>query len=406
MAEPAASWPVHRATTRVWKPATIRGPRSERGVEYEVMTPPRIAEVTAPLPADVAAVAERVGLRLRDLATLPHLDAMVLPLLRTEATASSRIEQIDVGQRQIAQAMVGLGGRRSAQQVAANVLAMHAAVEIEPGSPLGVEDIQDVHRRLLPDEDFAGQVRRRQNWIGGSSNSPRGALYVPPEHERVGPLLADLVSFVNRRTYPALITAALAHAQFESIHPYVDGNGRVGRALIHMVLRSHRLLGGTAPPLSLILLSDRQRYFDGLGAYRVGEAWRWVREFLAAVRASVDLAERLAAELLRLRAEWESLPEVADTRADATVRSLVQGLVAHPVVTVASVSELLDVTKPTARTAIQQLAEADVLEEIHGVGGRSAVWEAREVFAVLDVLEAGAEWPSSVGDVGGGAGSS
>jgi Fic family protein len=351
-----------------------------------------IAEVDVPLPAALATQCERVSLRLLRLSEQHHLDAAVLPLLRTEAGASSRIEQIEVSQRHVARALAALPAKRSAQDVVANVQAMHAAIEGPLADRLTPRLLDELHRFLLGHHDVhAGSVRTVQNWIGGSHYSPREALYVPPAHGDVPRLLDDLVAFINGARYPALVLAGIAHAQFESIHPYTDGNGRVGRALIHVVLRRAGVIDTAVPPLSLVLLSDRERYFAGLTAYRDGKVWRWLKDFVTAVEASLALAERLADELSALQREWRQLDVVRRTRGDATVRRLIDGLIGQPVVEVTTVGSMYGVSKTAARKAIDTLESAGVLRRVSAARNRP-VWEAGEVFALLEDTERAAEW--------------
>ncbi len=134
-----------------------------------------------------------------------------------------------------------------------------------------VDTILGIHRLLAEDtrlSRFAGQVREVQNWIGGSAYNPCAAVYVPPPPSEVPRLLEDLAAFCNDDSLPAIAQAAVAHAQFETIHPFVDGNGRVGRALIHAVLRRRGIAPWVVPPLSLILATLTEDYIAGLTSYR------------------------------------------------------------------------------------------------------------------------------------------
>jgi Fic family protein len=142
------------------------------------------------------------------------------------------------------------------------------------GAPLKVSDLEDIHRALLrftADADIAGVIRTSQNWIRGNDYNPIGASYVPPPHEHVRPLLEDLCAFINRDDVAPIAQAGIAHAQFETIHPFADGNGRGGRALIYTVLRRRGEITQYIPPISLILAAEPKGYIGGLNAYRQGE---------------------------------------------------------------------------------------------------------------------------------------
>ena len=149
---------------------------------------------------------------------------------------------------------------------------MAAAIRsIRPGDPITVDDLLRFHRRLLAGgrlDAHAGVIRSEQNWIGGSSYNPCSAAFVPPPPELVHDLLEDLCAFCNGDAVPAVAQAAIAHAQFETIHPFADGNGRTGRALIHLVLRRRGLATRVLPPVSLVLATWSDDYVAGLQATR------------------------------------------------------------------------------------------------------------------------------------------
>ena len=195
-------------------------------------------------------------------------------LLRTESASSSQIEHLTSNARNLAMASLGVGGKQNAELVAANVRAMNAALAV--GDDVTAETVLAVHRALLgaSDPEVAGRWRTEQVWVGGSTVSPHGADFVPPHRDRVLDAIEDLVTFAARDDVPALVHAALVHAQFETVHPFVDGNGRTGRVVLHQVLRRRGLTQHTTVPVSAGLLRDPDRYFRSLTTYRQG---RWTR---------------------------------------------------------------------------------------------------------------------------------
>ncbi len=227
--------------------------------------------------ADVAD-AEAAIIKLNHSAiALADLEALARLLLRAESVASSKIEGLEVGPQRLLRAEVAIGiGERSsdvtANEVLGNIDAMVFAVErVHTGSQLSVDDLLEIHRRLLASgrlAEYGGTIREEQNWIGGSDYNPCSAAFVPPPPNVVPELLDDLIGFSNRDDLPAIAQAALAHAQFETIHPFIDGNGRVGRALIHLILRRRGLTPTVLPPISLILATWSRDYIDGLTATR------------------------------------------------------------------------------------------------------------------------------------------
>jgi Fic family protein len=191
---------------------------------------------------------------------LVDTEALARLLLRAESVASSRIEGLEIGGRRLlrAEAARSLGQESddvTAIEVLNNIQAMQWALGVVgEGDDITVEILLESHRRLLTAtriEEHSGEVRQEQNWIGGSGDNPCSAAFVPPPHEHVKGLLDDLCAFSNGDDLPAVVQAALAHAQFGTIHPFLDGNGRIGRVLIHLILRRRGLTTHVLPPISL-----------------------------------------------------------------------------------------------------------------------------------------------------------
>ncbi len=141
--------------------------------------------------------------------------------------------------------------------------------------------------------EIAGQIRTQQNWIGGNNYNPCGADFVPPPPEEVTPSSRDLCTFCNDETLPPLVQAALAHAQFETIHPHKDGNGRAGRALVQIILKRRNVAPHFVPPISVVLAQNKEQYIDGLVAYREGNFERWLEVFSVATARAAQLAAPL-----------------------------------------------------------------------------------------------------------------
>src|SRR5262249_38246027 len=152
-----------------------------------------------------------------------------------------------------------------------------------------------MHKVLMADAEpeTAGRWRTEQVWIGGGNLGPHGAVFVPPHHSRIEPAIDDLVAFVRRDDLPVLVHAAIAHAQFETIHPFPEGNGRTGRALLHAMLRNKRLIRNVTVPISAGLLTDTSSYFDALTAYRSGDLVPMVSGLADASFAAVANGRRL-----------------------------------------------------------------------------------------------------------------
>ena len=227
-------------------------------------------------------------------------------------------------------------------------------------------------------------LRQEQVWVGGSDFHPGGALFVPPHHRHIEGLLGDLEKFMGRRDAPILVQAAIAHAQFETIHPFADGNGRTGRALVHVILHERGLTTATALPISAGLLGDVDAYFASLDAYRSGDAEPIVNLFAQAALDSVARSEWLAAELDFVRAEWDRM---LTARADALAWQVLALLVQRPVLTTSMVSSEFDVSAETARNALERLEDDGIVVSAQ-LDKRQRAWRSPEVLALLDEFAA------------------
>jgi len=385
-----------RYETRTW-PAdpTAPGGRAERrSFRYRAFVPDFIADLQLTLPSSVAAAvssAERaVDALNRDPPRLASLEVLARRLLRAEAVASSRIEGLVLSQRRLARAEAEEADARdeTALSVLGNVAAMEEAVGLGAGAtPLRVKDILALHRVLMlatTTPRIAGELRTRQNWIGGNAYNPGRADFVPPPPEHVKNLMKDLVAFVNRTDLPPVVQAAIAHAQFETIHPFADGNGRVGRALIHVVLHRRDLAPRYVPPVSLVLAADAKAYVAGLMAFREDRQADWILLFAQAIERAAVKASGLATRLAELQERWRE--RAGRPRSHSSAEALIVELPAHPIVTVATAQKFLGRSKQAVNEAVALLAEKGVLHTVT-LAKRNRAWEARELFALIDEFE-------------------
>ncbi|MGH2714486.1 MAG: Fic family protein [Thermoleophilaceae bacterium] len=381
--------------------------RDRRGCEYEAYVPDRLVgreiALSGATTADVAD-AERAVERLnRDTRGLVDSEAVARLLLRAEAVASSRIEGLEIGGRRLLKAQVtaALGEDASdvtATEVLNNIEAMRWAIDsLADVEQIAVGDVLGIHERLLAGtslEQHAGKLREQQNWIGGSSYNPCSAAFVPPPRDRVRGLLEDLCEFSNSEELPAIAQAALAHAQFETIHPFIDGNGRTGRALIHVILRRRGLAPVVVPPVSLVLATRSQDYVSGLTAtrYRSDASSReaadgldyWVSLFAAAMTRAVADAEVYERRVAEVQAAWrEALGKV---RANSAVDILLNALPGAPVITAQSAAALIGRSKQAVNEAIPRLVDAGVLTQTT-IGRRNRAFEALDLINAFTDLE-------------------
>jgi Fic family protein len=242
-----------------------------------------------------------------------------------------------------------------------------------------------------PHPHIAGEVRTRQNWIGGNDYNPCGADFVPPPPQEVRRLLDDLCTVINDVTLSPLVQAALVHAQFETIHPFDDGNGRAGRALVHVVLRRRNLAPRFIPPISVIFAGARDRYIAGLTSFRGPSVAAWIEQFAAVTWEATRLASAYVRAARELQARWrEQLAEsAAAPREGAAAWALIEVLPAHPMISGPVATAATGRAKAAVYGAIDQLVTAGVLEP-RSKGERNRSWEAVGLLTLIARLEAGA----------------
>ena len=290
------------------------------------------------------------------------------------------IENLTAGAKSIALAELGETNKRNATEIVGNVAAMRAALDL--ADALDGHAILAMHAALMSHlrPDIAGKWRTEQVWIGGSSFGPHQATFVPPHHTQISALIDDLVAFLQRTDMPLLVQAAVAHAQFETIHPFVDGNGRTGRALIHSLLRGRGLTRNVTVPVSAGLLTDTAGYFDALTAYRNGDPAPIVIRLADAAHEATANGRVLVDDLHRIQASWN---ERISVRRGAAAWQLASLLLRQPVVASATVAAELGIATPNAFRAIDPLIDAGILTEFTGQK-RNRLWQSTEVLTALD----------------------
>ncbi len=386
-----STWPAHRHEARPWRQGQRGGTRADRTLtEITVSLPPRIATrsltVDAPLGAQMeAALAEIVAL---DRSHGEQLDALGILLLRTESVASSKIESVEASLEDYARALHGSKANTSATSMVAATAALAALMDTTDrigridGAPLLA-----AHKALMDDDPseyrYAGRWRDVQNWIGGSDYSPRDALYVPPPPDTVSSYIDDLIAFANRDDLSVLAQAAVAHAQFESIHPFTDGNGRIGRALINAILRYRRITTRVVVPLASALVAHRDRYFDLLGAYRLGEVRPLIESFAESFRIAAAESRTTAHRLADVPNEW--LDMVGPVRAGSATAKLIALLPTRPILSANDASSAMGASASSVYAAIERLSEAKVLRPLSD-RRRDQIWGASLILDELDDL--------------------
>lgn len=392
--------PGHRIK-RIWQydPTIYAPPRYKKACEYESFIPEKLDAI--PISLDLGAVglvseAEN-AIRSLNSSAVPALRPLARLLLRTESIASSKVEGMQIGPRELARAEARLqaGSKVSstAIEVLSNIRAMELAVhEAAMADPFTVNEIVAVHHKLMEKSShkhMAGQIRTQQNWIGGNDYNPCGADFVPPPPEYVYDLLSDLCNVINDDVQSPLVQAALIHAQFETIHPFDDGNGRTGRALVQIVLRRRGLAPSYIPPISVVLAANKDRYIQGLTDFREGPVSKWIEYFASATAKAANLAKDYLDAVRELSDDWrKQLRSSTELRGDATAWDIIDILSAHPIITAQVAAASTDKSKAPVYQAIQQLEQAGVLIPL-SQSKRNQSWEAVGLLDLLAGLESG-----------------
>jgi Fic family protein len=346
--------------------------------------PANIADLTLDLQPPVFADAESASNEIArfDAQLGGEIAPLAAVLLRSESAASSQIENLTASARAIAEAeLPGGKAKRNAEMIVANTAAMQAAVALSDN--IDANAILAMHRALMVNEPrhTPGKFRTEPVWIGGGS-TPIGATFVGPRHEVVPDAIGDLIAFAQRADVPTLPQIALAHAQFETIHPFTDGNGRTGRALVQAMLRNKGLTRQVTVPLSAGLLADTDAYFAALTSYRDGDAAPIVERFSQATVLAIENGRQLIADIRDIRQNWN---DVITARSDSAVWKVADLLTRRPVVNAALLAQELGIESTNAHRYLNPLTEAGILVETTS-GPRNRVWRSPEVLATLDAF--------------------
>jgi Fic family protein len=386
--EPSTQRGSYRELT--WEPAS-GGRKAERTPRrYRAWAPAPIADYEPALESATAALCERAGtetLRLNvDPKGLSVLEGLGRQLMRSEALASSQIEGLSMSHRKLAEADLGERANYKAREIVGTLRANERALEI--GATAGhfaVESIEAIHREIAvvpPLDRIAGMIREEPSWIGGID--PPSAEYVGPPAAEVRPLLVDLCEFIERDDLSPVAQAAIAHAQFETIHPFGDGNGRIGRCLIQVIFRRRGLAPRHVPPISIALAAAKDTYIAGIEAFRDGQVDSWVRYFARATEQAAHHSRGFTAEVEGIQEDWRR--EIAPVRADAAALALIELLPRHPVITAALAEAEIGRSRRATITGLERLADAEILTR-HRNQKKGDSWEAKDLFRLLDEFE-------------------
>lgn len=378
---PATATEMHRfadVNNREW---TSRRLALQARQPFEATIPAKIANInTLQISNETQTIAEDAVLELTrfDSEIVSFTAPFTSILLRSESAASSEIEMLTSSAKQIVLAELGRKSAPNSMAIVGNVRAMQSAITL--ADTLNEESIIEMQSALLGAESPAltGKWRDQPVWIG--SRLPHTAVFVGPKETRIAEFMADLVKFANRTDLLSIAQIAVTHAQFETIHPFPDGNGRTGRAIIQSMLRRMGITNSITVPVSAGLLNNTQSYFDALTQYRAGDPEPIIVALAEASLEAVKNGRELVDDITKATTRWDS---ATTARSDSAARRMLAFLPQQPVVNAKIAADHLNISERNAQNGIDTLVNDGVL---HLIGGatRNRLFEAREILTALD----------------------
>lgn len=349
--------------------------------------PPQL-EITQTLMRSLSDADRRIGQLAGEGRRLPNPHLLLRPFIRQEAVRSSRIEGTQATLGELLAADAGASVERSPsdlREVANYVVALEHGVNRLESLPLSLRMVRELHELLMRDvrgeQATPGLFRRTQNWIGAPGSTLQGASFVPPPVDHLDECLGAWEQFLHDRSFPPLVQAGLLHSQFEAIHPFLDGNGRVGRLLITVFFIEREVLPAPLLYLSAFFDATRQDYYDHLAGVTEDAAWApWLTYFLRGIARvaedALDRAERINALLEQWRKELAG-------EASTTPVALVDLLAENPFWSVGRIAERLEVAYTTAERAVKKLQARKILHQV-GERKRDRLFCANALMDILD----------------------
>jgi len=392
MTKVVGEWAVCTYQEIAWQQQVRAGTREDRMVRsIKACIPPEIANRAFALTSDQVAKSESA---IKAIANLDNTHGGILKplerlLIRTESIASSKIENLSATSEEYARAQYGNKSNSSAVAMVAGTNALATMIaSVDSGKAITETSIKLAHHTLMKDapheQDNAGKYRRVQNWIDGSNHSPLGAIFVPPPPGMVESLMADLLKFANRDDVPALAQAAITHAQFETIHPFTDGNGRIGRALVNAILRRRGITTRVIVPIASSLAANRNAYFDDLNSYREGYFELLLIRFADASIISATEASTTAKFLAELPAIWKE--KLGIVRSGGSTSKLLEVLISNPVFSAEELIGVIGKNPSGIYRTISKLQSVGILVPLT-TRKRNQIWVSLDVLQELDGLD-------------------
>ncbi len=353
----------------------ITQPSGYRAFFPKPLPPDPTLNLAGDLPSLLSRADRALGRLDGSIQTLPSTDLFVAMYVRKEAVLSSQIEGTESSLQDLLSVEAKIPDRKRPDDVAEivnYVAAMNHGLQRLHEIPVSIRLIRELHERLLRGTRGSsltpGEFRVSQNWIGPAGCTLQDARFVPPPPHQVGLEMSSLEKFLHTQSdLPLLVKIALAHCQFETIHPFLDGNGRLGRLLITFLLCEQNVLQKPVLYLSLFFKKHRQQYYDELQSVRENGTWeRWLAFFLTGVQEVSEQAVHTARQILELREEHQRLINRTFGHATSNAHRLLQALYSFPIISVAQVQSVIETTYAPANKLISKLEGAGIVREITG----------------------------------------
>lgn len=349
----------------------------EAGYEYKYFVPNKVNEEWMWEDPTIGKLIEKAAIKLGELNSfsrlVPNIDLFIQLHVTKEAVVSSRIEgtQTRMDEALLPETEVQPERRNDWKEVNNYIEAISSAIEELEHLPISSRLIRNTHRILLDSvrgsEKLPGEFRRSQNWIGGSS--PADAKFVPPHHQYVDDLMSDLEKFLNNEyiNVPSLVKIAIAHYQFETIHPFLDGNGRIGRLLITLFLVKERILDAPILYLSSYFEQRKDLYYDNLNNIRVkNDLLQWIKYFLVGVEQTATKAVETLSSMIKLKDNMESHIRKNYGKRSTNAIVLLHALFRNPFITIDQASNICNVTYKAANDLVKLMQQDNIVRETTG----------------------------------------
>lgn len=380
-------WPALKYETLEWTNTQdiqylSRKSKSKILSTYESSIPNLISPMNITLPPDLESSISDLMINIARFDARQETKGYEFPsmLLRSESAASSQIENLTSSIRNIALAELSDKSPSNAKLIADNVSSMHTALDTQ--ETLSLDTILNIHRALLStsNKEFAGRFREQPVWIGGTNYSPHEAIFTPVHHSRLNHYLNDLINYSKRIDVNPIVKTAIIHAQFETIHPFIDGNGRTGRTILHKTLKDDGVLQTVTLPISAGLLNNTESYMDALLKYQEGDPIPIIEEISSALELAVMIGNETSNQISKVIEHWESMIQ---ERKNSSIWKLLYLLIEQPVVDTSYIEDRLNITNRGANKLIIRAQEYGILRKL-GNAHRGVFYQSDDIINVME----------------------